>query len=80
MGPLLSTFGGLNVLLAWIVFIMGFTTTSTVGKLLVAVSGVLGLDASIAFIPALLSLIVEFKLVGLGCLTGGCIANSIGNK
>lgn len=72
-------FGGLSVMLAWVVFIVAFAATSPVGKLLVVVSGVLGLDASLAFIPALLALIVAFILGGLGGLTGGLISQSLGN-
>ena len=79
LGSLLSNFGVLNVMPAWIVFIMGFAATSRAGKLLDIVSGVLGLDASLAFVPALLSLIVAFLPGGLGSLTGGYITKSTGN-
>ena len=72
-------FGGLSVMLAWVVFIAGFAATSSVGKLLVVLSGVLGLDASLAFVPALLALVVAFILGGLGGLTGGFLSQSINN-
>jgi hypothetical protein len=70
-------FGGLSVMLAWVVFMAGFAAVSPIGKLLVVVSGVLGLDASLAFVPALLALIVAFLLGGLGGLTGGWLAQSL---
>jgi hypothetical protein len=70
-------FGGLSVMLAWVVFIVGFAATSSVGKLLVVLSGVLGLDAPLAFVPALLALVVAFILGGLGGLTGGFLSQSI---
>ncbi|HUH97952.1 MAG TPA: hypothetical protein VLZ89_11370 [Anaerolineales bacterium] len=63
--------GGLGTTLAWLVFLIFFAVTSPIGKLLVVVSGVLGLDASLAFVPALLALIAAFLLGGLGGLTGG---------
>jgi len=70
-------FGGFGAAIAWLVFMLFFTVTSPVGKLLVVVSGVLGLDASLAFVPALLAVIVAFLLGGLGGLTGGLISDSI---
>jgi len=70
-------FGGLGATIAWLVFIIFFAVTSPVGKLLVVVSGVLGLDASLAFVPALLAIIVTFLLGGLGGLTGGLFAQSV---
>jgi hypothetical protein len=72
-------YGGLSVTLAWVVFIVGFAATSPFGKMLVVVSGVLGLDASLAFVPALLALIVAFFLGGLSGLTGGLFAQSLRN-
>jgi hypothetical protein len=67
---------GLSVMLAWLAFIVGFAVTSPVGRLLVVFSGVLGLDSSMAFVPALLALIVAFILGGFGGLTGGLLARS----
>ena len=72
-------FGGLGVTLAWAAFVFVFTVTSPVGKLLTILSGVLGLDASLAFVPALLALVVAFLLGGLGGLTGGYLAQPKSN-
>jgi len=69
-------FGGLGAAIAWLAFIVFFAFTSPVGKLLVVLSGVLGLDASLAFVPALLALIIAFLLGGLGGLTGGLFVQS----
>ncbi len=70
-------FGGLGATIAWLLFIIFFAVTSPIGKLLVVVSGVLGLDASLAFVPLLLALIVAFLLGGLGGMTGGLFAESV---
>jgi len=69
-------FGGLGGAIAWLVFVISFAVTSPVGKLLVVLSGVLGLDASLAFVPALLAIVLAFLLGGLGGLTGGLFAQS----
>ncbi len=69
-------FGGLRATIAWLVFIICFAVTSPVGKLLVVVSGVLGLDASLAFVPALLAIFVAVLLGDLGGLTGGLFAQN----
>ncbi|HUI90046.1 MAG TPA: hypothetical protein VLX61_15110 [Anaerolineales bacterium] len=70
-------FGGLGAMAAWLAFVVFFAFTSPMGKLLVVVSGVLGLDASLAFVPALLAILVAFLLGGLGGLTGALFAQSV---
>jgi len=69
-------FGGLGVMLAWLVSIGGRTAAAPLGRLLVVFSGMLGLDPSLAFVPVLLTIILAFLLGGLGGLTGGLAAQA----
>jgi hypothetical protein len=68
--------GGLGVTLAWLVYIGVYAVTSPLQQLLVVFSGILGLSASLSFVPVLLALIVAFVLGGLGGLTGGLVAQA----
>lgn len=63
--------GGLGVSLVWAVFILFFSLSSPLGNLLRVFSGILGLDATLAFLPIVLALVVAFLLGGLGGLTAG---------
>ncbi len=69
-------FGGLGVLLAWLLFIAFYATTSPLGELLAVFSGILGLGASLSFVPVLLASILAFLMGGLGGLTGGFAAQA----
>jgi hypothetical protein len=68
--------GGLGVTLAWLAYIAIYAITSQLQQLLVVFSGILGLSASLAFVPVLLALIVAFVLGGLGGMTGGLAAQA----
>jgi hypothetical protein len=69
--------GGLAVSLAWGVFIVFYAITSPLGRLLNLFSGILGLDAPLAFVPLLLALIVAFLLGGLGGWTGAWLKEAM---
>jgi hypothetical protein len=66
--------GGLGVVLAWLILIAVRAASVPLGGLLVTFSGILGLGASLAFVPLLLAALVAFLLGGLGGLMGGFAA------
>jgi hypothetical protein len=70
-------FGGLAVTLAWSVFIIFYALTSPLPRLLTLFSGILGLDAPLAFVPLLLALVVAFLLGGLGGWTGAWLEEAL---
>ncbi len=69
-------YGGLGVMISWLVFVIIFAATSPLGKLLVVFSGILGLDSALSFVPVLLALLVAFLLGGFGGMTGGLAAQA----
>jgi len=69
-------FGGLGVMLAWLVLIGVPTAAAPLGRLLVVFSGILGFGASLAFVPVLIAILLAFLLGGLGGLTGGLAAQA----
>lgn len=69
-------FGGLGVVLAWLLFLVFRAATSPLGGLLVTFSGILGVGASLAFVPGLLAAVLAFLLGGAGGLTGGYAAQA----
>ena len=62
--------GGLGVATAWAVYLISYAVNYPLKELLTVFSGILGLPASLSFVPVLLALIIAFLLGGLGGLTG----------